>query len=144
MPAPDAPVASIAAHVPPPADGGGARTTDAAPTKDAADASPPPDAQIIARVLHIDSDPACAHVVDNGVEVCACTPCDVTYSGRDAIASRSHELYVSKGLEYVNDIRTVSFGARQTMTIHVTLDAGRSAWGGPSDPSELFRGDRPY
>jgi len=42
--------------------------------------------------IRVDSDPPGSSVRENGVEICAATPCDIVYSGEDAEPIKEHRL----------------------------------------------------
>jgi eukaryotic-like serine/threonine-protein kinase len=59
-------------------------------------ATPPPTVAPERRsTLHVETEPTGAAVKENGVEVCAKTPCDIRYEGNDARAFTEHSLLVA-------------------------------------------------
>ena len=46
-------------------------------------------------VLHVTSDPVGANVREDAAELCAATPCDITFKGEAADPTRVHKLVVS-------------------------------------------------
>ncbi len=66
-------------------------------------------ARVIAVKVRIKTDPSGATVKENGVEICATTPCDVVYAGADADPQRDHRLTLTRQ-SYRTDSRVVRVG----------------------------------
>jgi hypothetical protein len=58
-----------------------------------------------AKVL-LNTDPDTAHVSEDGVELCSCTPCIVLYKGADAEPTRDHTLTFARS-GYRPETRTI-------------------------------------
>jgi hypothetical protein len=80
-----------------------------------------PESSAVSRTLIIKTQPACAVVYENGDKVCACTPCEVTYKGRDADPNKGHKIYISRGDFCDSDVRTVRIGAGPSAVVQAKL-----------------------
>ena len=86
-----------------------------------------PDAR--AFTIKVTTDPLGASVREDATELCAPTPCDVTFKGEAADASRAHKLVVSHP-GFRAETRTVKLG---DPPVHVKLSRGGAA-GAPGRP----------
>jgi serine/threonine-protein kinase len=59
--------------------------------------------------VRVNTDPDSASVKEDGYEVCASTPCELTYKGPDADPAKDHKLLISK-TGYRVETRTVKIG----------------------------------
>lgn len=120
----------------PPATATAAPTTaatapDTAQPKPATSAAPAPTTAATANApvtFHVTTEPAGASVRDESAEVCASTPCDVTFKGDAADPSRTHKLTIAKA-GYRFEARTVKVGDGP---VHVKLT--RFTAGGAARP----------
>ena len=91
-------------------------TPSAAPTPSA---KPANDTRVA--IVHVTSDPAGANVRDeSGSELCASTPCDATFKGEAADASKTHRIVLSKN-GFKNETRPVK---PNEALVHVKLTKG--------------------
>jgi serine/threonine protein kinase len=74
--------------------------------------------------VRINSDPDEADVRENGIEICASTPCDVAYEGAEGDPARIHRLTVSRS-GYRTEVRTIKVGDSPVIVRMTKVDPSR-------------------
>ncbi len=101
-----------------------AATAASTPSASAAVAPTPSASSTLTVSVRINSDPDEADVKENGVEICASTPCDVPYEGAEGDPSRIHRLTVSRS-GYRTEVRAIKVGDSPVIIRMTKMDPSR-------------------